>query len=107
MLISQASGDLKTQVGALKRMGVQMTDEEANATVAHYDLDGTGEMSYEVLQTHDRIMYILLFHQVLHNNKLLREEKMERVCSALDSRSLACGVHYFRRSRCVWVCVFV
>lgn len=31
-----------------------MTDDEANATVAYYDLDGTGEMSYEVL--HYRIL---------------------------------------------------
>lgn len=29
-------------------MGVYVTDDEANAVVEYYDLDGTGEMSYEV-----------------------------------------------------------
>lgn len=29
-------------------MGVHVTDDEANAVVGYYDLDGTGEMSYEV-----------------------------------------------------------
>lgn len=29
-------------------MGVHMTEEEADAAVCYYDLEGTGEMSYEV-----------------------------------------------------------
>lgn len=29
-------------------MGVHATEEEADAAVCYYDLDGTGEMSYEV-----------------------------------------------------------
>lgn len=29
-------------------MGVYATEDEANAVVEYYDLDGTGEMSYEV-----------------------------------------------------------
>lgn len=29
-------------------MGVRITEEEADAAVCYYDLDGTGEMSYVV-----------------------------------------------------------
>lgn len=36
------------QVGAMKQMGVRMTDTEAAATVSYYDLKDTGEMDYEV-----------------------------------------------------------
>ncbi|CAM9607524.1 unnamed protein product [Pylaiella littoralis] len=63
---TDASGKLNPRelVGALKRMGVRMTDDEANATVAYYDLDGTGEMSYELLckeieaMSHPMLSYI-------------------------------------------------
>ncbi|CAM9530636.1 unnamed protein product, partial [Hapterophycus canaliculatus] len=50
---ADASGKLNPRelVGALQRMGVHATGDEANAVVEHYDLDGTGEMSYELLCT--------------------------------------------------------
>lgn len=44
-----------TQVGALQRMGVRMTDAEAIAVVNYYDVDGTGEMSYDVRETGARL----------------------------------------------------
>lgn len=37
-----------TKAGALNRMGVRVSDDEATAIVEHYDLDDTGEMEYEV-----------------------------------------------------------
>eukprot|EP00752_Nemacystus_decipiens_P004820 g4387.t1 len=48
---ADASGKLDPRElrGALKRMGVYITEEEADAAVCYYDLDGTGEMSYELL----------------------------------------------------------
>lgn len=36
------------QAGALNRMGVRTSPDEAKAIVNHYDLTGSGEMSYEV-----------------------------------------------------------
>lgn len=41
------------QVGALKHMGVHITDSEAKAAVNYYDLDGSGAMSYDVRYTHE------------------------------------------------------
>ncbi|CAM9876571.1 unnamed protein product [Ectocarpus sp. 12 AP-2014] len=63
---ADASGKLDPRelVGALKRMGVHASEDEANAVVEHYDLDGTGEMSYELLckeiktMSHPMLSYI-------------------------------------------------
>ncbi|CAM9371727.1 unnamed protein product, partial [Scytosiphon promiscuus] len=48
---ADASGKLNPRelVGALQRMGVHATDDEAKAVVEYYDLDGSEEMSYELL----------------------------------------------------------
>eukprot|EP00903_Cladosiphon_okamuranus_P019599 g18025.t1 len=63
---ADASGKLDPRElrGALRRMGVQMTQEEADAAVCYYDLDGTGEMSYGLLceeikaMSHPMLSYI-------------------------------------------------
>lgn len=47
-------------------MGVHVTEEESDAAVCYYDLDGTGEMSYEV-----RIVCMLLSWLSLLALKLL------------------------------------
>lgn len=44
-----------------------MTEEEADAAVCYYDLDGTGEMSYEVRRPLNRpiLYYFLVSLQIL------------------------------------------